>query len=53
MLITLGFILIIGSVYFILAIIKPGVYPPKYILKKRAVTLGAIGTVLLILGLIT
>lgn len=50
---TIGVGLIIGGVYFLLAIKKPGVFPPKYILKKRAVALTAIGTALLILGIIT
>ena len=47
---TIGAVLIAGGVYFMLAMRKPGFYPPKYILKKRAAALGAGGIVLLLMG---
>ncbi|MBY0123075.1 hypothetical protein [Bacillus sp. S/N-304-OC-R1] len=47
---TIGTLLIAGGIYFMLAIKKPGFYPPKYILKKRAASFGAIGIVLLLMG---
>lgn len=47
---TIGTILIAGGIYFLLAIKKPGFYPPKYILRKRAAALGAAGIVLLLMG---
>ncbi|MBS4188774.1 hypothetical protein KHA94_00890 [Bacillus sp. FJAT-49705] len=49
---TIGAVLIAGGIYFILAITKPGVYPPKYILKKRAVSLAAGGIAFLLIGII-
>ncbi|MBU8880009.1 hypothetical protein BGM26_13585 [Bacillus sp. FJAT-29790] len=49
---TIGAILIAGGVHFMLAIKRPGVYPPKYILKKRAATLAAGGIVFLLIGVI-
>ncbi|KAB2337133.1 hypothetical protein F7731_05775 [Cytobacillus depressus] len=49
---TIGFVFLAGGIYCMLAMRKPGFYPPKYILKKRAAALGAGGTVLLLLGVI-
>lgn len=50
---TISVILIVGGVYFLLAIKKPGLYPPKYLLKKRGVALAATGIAFFILGVIT
>lgn len=49
---TIGSLLFIGGAYFIVAIKKSGVYPPKYILKRRAASLFMSGTAFLLLSLI-
>lgn len=49
---TIGSLLFVGGAYFILAIKKPGVYPPKYILKRRAASLFMMGTAFFLLSLI-
>ncbi|WP_282155730.1 hypothetical protein [Cytobacillus gottheilii] len=50
-LLILGFTMLAGAGYCFLLIKKPGMYPPKYLLKKRAATLGAGGGLLLLLGI--
>ncbi|GLB58803.1 hypothetical protein NCCP133_09360 [Cytobacillus sp. NCCP-133] len=45
-------VLFLGGIHFLLSIKKPGVYPPKYVLKKRAAALAAGGAVLFLLALI-
>ncbi|MEW9109182.1 hypothetical protein ACQCT6_06220 [Cytobacillus gottheilii] len=52
-LLILGFTMLAGAGYCFLLIKKPGMYPPKYLLKKRAATLGAGGGLLLLLGIVT
>ncbi len=49
---TIGSLMFIGGAYFIMAIKQPGVYPPKYILRRRAASLLMIGTAFLLLSLI-
>ncbi|MFE8696281.1 hypothetical protein ACFYKT_07925 [Cytobacillus sp. FJAT-53684] len=49
---TIGTLLIAGGVHFYLAIKKPGVYPPKYILKRRAAAFAAGGIGFMLLGVI-
>ncbi|MFD0048770.1 hypothetical protein ACFVHQ_05470 [Actinomycetes bacterium NPDC127524] len=41
-----------GMLYFLAAARKPGMYPPKNMLKKRAEMLGVLGCIFLLLGLI-
>lgn len=48
---TIGALLMVGGVYFIGAMRKPGVYPPKYILKRRATSLLLMGVSFFLLGL--
>jgi hypothetical protein len=43
-------ILLTAALYFLLAFIKPGVYPPKKVLKSRALTLGCAGGFALFIG---
>nr|WP_026582383.1 hypothetical protein [Bacillus sp. J33] len=49
---ALSVVLFLGGINFLLLIKKPGVYPPKYVLKKRAAALAAGGAVLFLLALI-
>lgn len=49
---TIGSLMFVWGAYFILSIKKPGVYPPKYILKRRAASLIMSGTAFLLLSLI-
>lgn len=49
----LCFILLAGAGYCFLLMKKPGMYPPKYLLKKRAAALGAGGGVFLFLAIVT
>ena len=49
---ALSVVLFLGGIHFFLSIKKPGVYPPKYVLKKRAAAFAAGGALLFILGLI-
>jgi hypothetical protein len=44
--------LLIGMIYYFIATKKPGVYPPKHVLKKRAGALGASGIAVLFLGIL-
>lgn len=48
----LGVILLIGMLYYIASYRKPGIYPPKKILKQRAVTLGVAGIIFIIIGIL-
>ncbi|MCQ6280666.1 hypothetical protein [Bacillus sp. EB600] len=45
-------VLVTAALYFLLAFIKPGVYPPKKVLKSRALTLGCAGGFSLFIGAI-
>jgi hypothetical protein len=45
-------VLFLGAVYYMLASKKPGVYPPKAILKKRAGALAGAGAVFFLLAFI-
>ncbi len=47
----ISLLLMVSGGYFILAIKKPGMYPPKYILKKRAIALILLGGAFFLLGL--
>jgi len=49
---TIGALLFAGGAHFMLALKRPGVYPPKYILKKRAAALAAGGAGFLLIGVI-
>lgn len=48
----IGALLLVGMIHYFLAHQRPGIYPPKRILKQRAVTLGGVGTLFIILGLL-
>ncbi|WP_174730604.1 hypothetical protein [Mesobacillus harenae] len=47
---ALSFILYYGMCHYILASNRPGIYPPKTLLKKRAKALAAGGTIVLLLA---
>lgn len=51
-LIALSAVLFLGGIHSLLSLKKPGMYPPKYHLKKRAAGLAAGGAALFLLGLI-
>nr|WP_062110446.1 hypothetical protein [Bacillus niameyensis] len=50
--ITIGIILLVGMSYFLVAFQKPGIYPPKRVLKERAKKLGGAGACFLFLGIL-
>ncbi|MDP4083936.1 MAG: hypothetical protein Q8934_04890 [Bacillota bacterium] len=45
-------IFFIGMIHFLLESKRPGVYPPRHVLKKRAVTLAAGGVIFFLFGLL-
>lgn len=49
---SIGALLIAGGAHFYLAIKRPVVHPPKYILRKRATALAAGGIGFLLIGII-
>ncbi|MDZ5470206.1 hypothetical protein SM124_00460 [Bacillus sp. 31A1R] len=49
---TISIVLFLGTFYHVIAIQKPGFYPPKVVLKKRASALASGGGVFLLLGII-
>ncbi|GAM15042.1 hypothetical protein SAMD00020551_3198 [Mesobacillus selenatarsenatis SF-1] len=42
----------VGAVHHLLALKKPGMYPPKALLRKRAGTLAGGGAIFLLIGII-
>lgn len=48
----LSMISFVISIHFFIATKKPGVYPPKYLLKKRTGTMAVAGVTFLIIGVI-
>jgi len=48
---AISFILFFGTFHYLLATKRPGVYPPKPLLKKRAFVLGIGGIFFFIIGL--
>ncbi|KAA9031651.1 hypothetical protein F4V44_00990 [Niallia endozanthoxylica] len=42
----------LASIHFLVSIKKPGVYPPKYMLKKRSVAMAAGGLIFFLIGCI-
>jgi hypothetical protein len=51
-LIIISVLLLLGALKYLLDLSKPGVYPPKQLLKKRAVTLAGGGVIFLVIGFI-
>ncbi|RSD29281.1 hypothetical protein [Mesobacillus subterraneus] len=49
-LVSIGFF--IGAVHNLLSLKKPGMYPPKALLRKRAGSLAGGGAILLLIGVI-
>ncbi|MEI5906452.1 hypothetical protein WAK64_05210 [Bacillus spongiae] len=49
---ALSIVLFFGTFHYLLASQKPGMYPPKNIVKKRAVLLGSAGAIVFVIGLI-
>ncbi|WP_335872023.1 hypothetical protein [Bacillus sp. 2205SS5-2] len=49
---ALSIILFFGTFHYILASQKPGMYPPKNLLKRRASVLAGGGCIVFILGLL-
>jgi hypothetical protein len=45
-------LLFMATIHYGLALLRPGVYPPKQILKSRALALGCAGGILLIIGIL-
>lgn len=43
-------ILLMAACHYLLAFLKPGVYPPKQVLKGKALILGCAGAILLFIG---
>ena len=52
MLFIISSICFIGVIYNLLALKKPGMYPPKQILRKRASSLAGGGALFLLMGII-
>ncbi|MBS4177505.1 hypothetical protein [Lederbergia citrea] len=50
--IMIGIILLVGMLHFLAAHQRPGIYPPKRILRQRAITLGGAGFVFFIIGML-
>ncbi|MGG0719213.1 hypothetical protein ABE096_16680 [Robertmurraya massiliosenegalensis] len=48
---TLSMVLVFGAIYNTLSIKKPGFYPPKKVLKRRALALGVVAIICLFLGM--
>ncbi len=48
----LGAILLIGTLYYIASFQRPGIYPPKKVLRQRALTLGVAGLIFIIIGVL-
>jgi hypothetical protein len=48
----ISLVLFSGMIHFFLASKRPGVYPPRNILKKRSVTLALGGTLFLCMGIV-
>lgn len=51
-LLLISVLLFFGAFKYVLALTRPGMYPPKQILKKRAGTLAAGGGILLLMAII-
>lgn len=51
-LLIMSAILIMTALHFGLEFLKPGVYPPKKVLKARALTFGSAGGILLFIGVV-
>lgn len=45
-------ILFMATLYYGLAFLRPGVYPPKQVLKNRALAAGSAGVILLVIGIL-
>jgi ABC-type transport system involved in cytochrome c biogenesis permease subunit len=45
-------ILFMATLYYGLAFLRPGVYPPKQLLKNRALAAGSAGVILLVIGIL-
>ncbi|WML51509.1 hypothetical protein RCG17_18960 [Neobacillus sp. PS3-12] len=45
-------LLFMATIYYGLAFLRPGVYPPKQVLKSRALASGSAGGILLIIGIL-
>lgn len=51
-LLIMSAILIMTGLHFGLAFLKPGVYPPKKVLKAKALALGCAGGIFLFIGVV-
>lgn len=49
---SLGIVLVLSAIYNLLAIKKPGFYPPKTLLKKRAMIFASGGVIAILIGII-
>ncbi|VEF48756.1 Uncharacterised protein [Bacillus freudenreichii] len=50
--ITLGTVLLIGMFYNVILYQRPGIYPPKKILRARVASLGCIGGLIFVAGIL-
>lgn len=55
--VAIGFVFIsmlffLGTIHYLLAYTRPGVFPPKFIIKKRIIALAGSGGAFLIMALI-
>ncbi|MBS4218123.1 hypothetical protein KHA96_07265 [Bacillus sp. FJAT-49711] len=50
--IIIGIMLLIGMFYYFSAYQRPGIYPPKKILRNRVASLGGAGLLFLLIGIL-
>ena len=48
----LSILLFVGAIWNALALKRPGFYPPKQVLKKRAAALAGVGVIILLVSVI-
>nr|WP_263328415.1 hypothetical protein [Neobacillus sp. Marseille-Q6967] len=51
-LIIVGIVFLLGALKFLMELLKPGVYPPKKVLRKRTAALAGAGGIFLIIALL-
>lgn len=50
--IIVGVMSLVGMLYNIVAYQRPGIYPPKRVIKQRALALGGVGFALFLIGIL-
>lgn len=51
-LMVLGIVFLLGALKFLMDLLRPGVYPPKQVLRKRTAALAGAGGIFLIIALL-